>query len=324
MKITAIETIRVGRVPELALGAGAHRRRAGRPGRDLLRPRRSSAYIHESVAPYLLGKDPLRSTGISRVLLNPISASAAPAWRCAAPPRSTSRCGTSSARRPASRSTSCSAALSRDRIRIYNTCAGYRYVRSQPTADSRQLGPAAATPTAPTRTSTPSCTAPTSWPRACCEQGITGMKIWPFDPAAEAIGRHLHLRPPISKRRWSRSARSARPSATRWTSWSSSTRCGTCPPPMRIAAGAGAVRPVLVRRPDQDGQPRRAGRLTRARRRVPVTASETLATRWAFRELLEPQRRRHRHARPELGRRHLRGQEDRHHGRGAPAAGRAA
>ena len=75
----------------------------------------------------------------------------------------------------------------RDRIRIYNTCAGYKYIRD----DARQavanwgLG---RTATAPTRTSKASCIAPTSWPMSLLEQGITGMKIWPFDIAAERTG----------------------------------------------------------------------------------------------------------------------------------------
>ena len=50
-------------------------------------------------------------------------------------------------------------------------------------------------------------------------------------PGRRGLRRPLHLRPPTSTGRWSRSARSATRSANRWTSWSSSTRCGTCRPP---------------------------------------------------------------------------------------------
>ena len=52
--------------------------------------------------------------------------------------------------------------LCRDRIRTYNTCAGYRYVRSRPDWGTDDWGWRARTK-APTKTSTPSSTAPTSW-----------------------------------------------------------------------------------------------------------------------------------------------------------------
>ena len=50
---------------------------------------------------------------------------------------------------------------------------------------------------------------------------------------------------------------------------------------------------------------------------VPVTLSETIATRWGFREVVRARRGGDRHARHLLVRRHLGGEEDRHHGRGA-------
>ena len=74
--------------------------------------------------------------------------------------------------------------------------------------------------------------------------------------------RRRHLRPPISRRRSSRSRRSAARSATAWRSWSSSIRSGSscrrCASP-----GARAVRHELARGSDQDGQPRRPQALRR-------------------------------------------------------------
>ena len=109
-------------------------------------------------------------------------------------------------------------------IRIYNTCAGYQYIRgTRPDASNWGLRTRRRRPVrGPAK---PSCITPTNC--ASLLEGRHGMKIWPFDPAAEARAA-LHLRPPTSTRRWSRSARSARRSATGWTSWSSSTPCGTC------------------------------------------------------------------------------------------------
>ena len=56
--------------------------------------------------------------------------------------------------------------LSRDRIRIYNTCAGYLYGQSHRIQNTTENWGMAAT-LVPTRIWTPSCTAPTSSRTAC-------------------------------------------------------------------------------------------------------------------------------------------------------------
>ena len=57
---------------------------------------------------------------------------------------------------------------------------------------------------------------------------------------------------------------------------------------------------------------------------APICASETLGTRWAFRDLLETGRGRRRDARHRLVRRPFGGAQDRRHGRGLAPAGGAA
>ena len=80
---------------------------------------------------------------------------------------------------------------SRDRIRTYNTCAGDHYVRGRRGPGGRELGTVRAERRADaTRTSTPSCTAPDELARSLLDEGTTGMKIWPFDPYAEATPGH--------------------------------------------------------------------------------------------------------------------------------------
>src|SRR4029078_5425989 len=71
------------------------------------------------------------------------------------------------------------------RIRTYNTCAGYRYVRGaggQSTKnwglDGKSQGPYEDLDAFLHRAD--------ELARSLLEQGITGMKIWPFDPYAEA------------------------------------------------------------------------------------------------------------------------------------------
>ena len=58
-------------------------------------------------------------------------------------------------------------------------------------------------------------------------------------------------------------------------------------PAMHDRQGARAVTHLLARRPDPDGQPRRASSAMRRSRPAPICASETLGSRWAFRDLLE-------------------------------------
>jgi L-alanine-DL-glutamate epimerase-like enolase superfamily enzyme len=69
----------------------------------------------------------------------------------------------------------------------------------------------------------------------------------------------------------------------RWTSWSSSTRCGIFRRPSRITAALEEFGPFWYEDPIKvDNLVAVLARTTR----VPITASETLGTRWSFRELV--------------------------------------
>ena len=77
-------------------------------------------------------------------------------------------------------------ALCRDKLRIYNTCAGYRYVRSKnirPVLNwnlGRSEGPFEDLDAFMNRAD--------ALAESLLESGIDGMKIWPFDPAAQETG----------------------------------------------------------------------------------------------------------------------------------------
>ena len=127
-----------------------------------------------------------KSTGMPGRCRTSISASAAPAWRCAPRQPSTSRCGTCSARRSDSR--------------FINAWAASRTTRSASTIPAPAIATSARAagqktdnwglnrlPRAGrTRTSTPSCNRADELAHSLLEQGFTAMKIWPFDFAAEA------------------------------------------------------------------------------------------------------------------------------------------
>jgi len=82
---------------------------------------------------------------------------------------------------------------SRDSIRIYNTCAGYQYVRSAAAQTSSNWGlggPARASAAGPYEDLEAFLQRADELALSLLEDGITAMKIWPFDLAAERSGGH--------------------------------------------------------------------------------------------------------------------------------------
>ncbi len=73
---------------------------------------------------------------------------------------------------------------SRDAIRVYNTCAGYQYVRSTANQASSNWG--LGNPSGPYEDLQGFLNHADELAESLLGQGITAMKIWPFDVAAEA------------------------------------------------------------------------------------------------------------------------------------------
>jgi L-alanine-DL-glutamate epimerase-like enolase superfamily enzyme len=91
----------------------------------------------------------------------------------------------------------------RPRVRVYNTCAGYEYVKNEPRLASTNFGlPAGpAEPAGPAGPAEPAGLAgrpyedldaflnrPAELTRSLLAEGFTAMKVWPFDHAAEESG----------------------------------------------------------------------------------------------------------------------------------------
>ena len=160
MKVTAVETLRLGEFPNLLWVRVHTDEGVVGLGETFFGAEAVEAYIHESVAPYLLGRIPSPSTNT-----RPRTTSASLGgrrearqlggrYRALGPLRQGAR---------ARRSTMLGG-RSRDRIRIYNTCAGYRYVRARPSRRSATGGCRRwRAGRDRTRISTPFCTGPTSW-----------------------------------------------------------------------------------------------------------------------------------------------------------------
>lgn len=141
-----------------------------------------AAHIHNTLAVRLLGQDPLRIEHLNREMVNlPMAqsstgveyraasaidialwdifgkASGQPVWQVLG-------------------------GLCWDRMRVYNTCAGTRYVRTNviKPVDTWNLG----TATGPYEDLDGFMNRPAELAESLLDQGITAMKIWPFDPAA--------------------------------------------------------------------------------------------------------------------------------------------
>ena len=164
MKIT-LETLRLGEFPNLLwLRVHTDEGLVGL-GETFYAAQSVEAYLHEYVAPRVLGRDPLAIEALARSLTGYLgfrgsgvetrgnSAFDIALWdlfgKATDQPLAQLLGG-----------------ASRERVRTYNTCAGYHYIRDTAEPDTPPTG-ASATRSGPTRTSTPSCTAPTSSAQSC-------------------------------------------------------------------------------------------------------------------------------------------------------------
>ena len=183
MKITALETLRLeefGNIVFVRLHTDAG---VVGLGETFMGPKAVEAYLHETVAPKVLGRDPLQieaiNADLSRFYLGWSSAGAETRgnsamdialWDIFGKAHGKPICDMLGGR-------------SRDKIRVYNTCAGYKYIRdasAQSVANwhvGEQGGPYEDLEGFLYRADEVAL--------SLLEQGITGMKIWPFDIAAE-------------------------------------------------------------------------------------------------------------------------------------------
>jgi galactonate dehydratase len=183
MKITAIETIRLEEFPNLIwIQVHTDEGLIGL-GESFFRPEPVEAYLHATVAPQLLGQDPLRIDWISRRLMNDYVGFASSGAEMRAASAIDIALWDLFGQATGLPVHQLLGGLSRETIRTYNTCAGYRYVRSsvgQATLNwglEGQQGPYEDLDAFLHRAG--------ELAHSLLEQGITGMKIWPFDVAAE-------------------------------------------------------------------------------------------------------------------------------------------
>ena len=182
MKITQVETLRLGEFPNIIwLRLHTDEGLVGL-GETFMGAAAVEAYVHEWIAPQLLGKDPLAIEALNRELTGYLgwrgsgvetrgnSAVDIALWdifgQAAGMPLHTALGG-----------------RSRESIRIYNTCAGYQYVRKSTNQTSSNWGLGNAQ--GPYEDLQGFLHHADELAQSLLSEGITAMKIWPFDIAAE-------------------------------------------------------------------------------------------------------------------------------------------
>jgi galactonate dehydratase len=186
MKITGIETIRLGEFPNLIWVRVETDEGITGLGESFYRPEAVEAYLHATVAPVLLGEDPLRIDWISKKLMNDYVGFASSGAEMRAASAIDIALWDLFGRAMGQPVHQMLGGLSRDRIRTYNTCAGDRYVRQSVGQATGNWGIDART--GPYEDLDAFLNRADELAHSLLEQGITGMKIWPFDPAAERTG----------------------------------------------------------------------------------------------------------------------------------------
>jgi galactonate dehydratase len=185
VKITSLETIRLAEFANLIWVRLHTDEGLVGLGETFLGAAAVEAYLHETVAPKIVGRDPMQIEAINRDLLGYLG------WRGA---------GVETRGNSAvdialwdlfgkALGVPVSVALggrSRDSVRTYNTCAGYRYVRDVRAQTVANWGMGESQ--GPYEDLDAFLNNADDLAHSLLEQGITGMKIWPFDIAAERTG----------------------------------------------------------------------------------------------------------------------------------------
>jgi galactonate dehydratase len=285
VRVVAIETVRLDEFPNIVHVRVHTDEGLVGLGETFFGARAVAAWIHETAAPYLLGKDPLQ---IDRhwQALNPFVGFGASAvenrGRSAIDVALWDILGQATGR-PIYQLLG---GACRDRIRIYNTCAGYRYVRAVPRTAGLPVGNWGVGATAgPYEDLDAFLTDAGALAESLLSEGITGMKIWPFDPYAEASGGAYisteDLKQGLEPFRKIREAVGDRIEimVELHSLWN-------LPSAIRIARALEEYQPTWFEDPikmdDLDALARFADST-----RIPTAASETLATRWSFRDLMQ-------------------------------------
>ena len=282
MKITALETIRNAEFPNL-LWLHIHTDEGiSGLGETFFGAQAVEAYLHESVAPQLLGQDPGRIDYIARKLYGYLGFRGS-----GVETRGNSAIDIALwdlwGKRTGQPVYQLLGGLTREQVRVYNTCAGYRYVRQRPvqTTDNWGLdgeeGPYEDLDAFLNRAD--------ELALSLLQQGIQAMKIWPFDHAAENNG-GLHISPAELRRALEPFEKIRNAVGDKMDIMVEFHSLWNLPTACRIAEAVKPFQPYWMEDPVKIDSLSVVGEY-RQRTGLPVTASETLSYRTGYKDLLE-------------------------------------
>jgi L-alanine-DL-glutamate epimerase-like enolase superfamily enzyme len=283
MKITAIETIRTEELPNI-LWVHVHTDEGlVGLGETFFGAQTVEAYLHEYAAPRLIGQDPSRIDRIARDLVGYLgfrSAGAETRGNSAIDIALWDLLG-KALNRPI---VDLLGGRTRDRIRTYNTCAGTHYVRkaNAQRVDNWGLG---TDPTARYDDLNAFLNHADELVADLLEEGITAMKIWPFDPAAEKTN-GVYIASEDLKTALQPFEKIRRAVGDRMDIMVEFHSLWQLLPAMQIAKALAPYNTFWHEDPIRMDSLSSLKRYAEASP-APICASETLASRWAFRDLLE-------------------------------------
>ncbi|MFN4271963.1 MAG: mandelate racemase/muconate lactonizing enzyme family protein [Aliihoeflea sp.] len=280
MKITALETIRLAERPNLVWLQVETDEGVTGLGETFFGPGAVEAHLHETVAPQVIGRDPLqidllsaelngylgfRSTGVE---MRGNSAFDLALWdlfgQATGLPVAQLLGG-----------------FTRQSIRTYNTCAGPDYIKKATGQQSRNFGLGESD----LDDLTAFLTRADELALSLLDEGITAMKIWPFDTAAEATRGH-YISTPDLKRALEPFEKVRRAAGDRMDIMVEFHSLWQLLPAMQIARALGPFGTFWHEDPIRMDSLASLKRYAEASR-APICASETLGGRHAFRDLLE-------------------------------------
>ena len=285
MKVTALETIQLAEFSNV-LWVRVHTDQGITGlGETFMGAVAVAAYLHETAAPYLLGQDPLAIDRHARRLYGYLGfkSSGAEARGNSAVDIALWDIFGKATGQPIYQLLG---GRHRDKIRIYNTCAGYRYIRSRPVQAVDNWGlPAAPESSGPYEDLDAFLNRADELAHSLLEQGITGMKIWPFDPYAESSDGH-YISAPDLRTALEPFEKIRRAVGDRMDVMVELHSLWDLPVAKKITRALEPYDPFWFEDPIKMDNLAALGELARSTR-VPITASEVLGSRWAFRDLLE-------------------------------------
>jgi galactonate dehydratase len=283
MKITALETLRTEEFSNV-LWVRVHTDEGTIGlGETFYGASAVEAHIHDTLAGRLLGKDPLRIEALNRVMTDlPMAQSstgvefrAASAIDIALWDLFGKVCG-----QPVHQMLG---GLCADKLRIYNTCAGYGYVRNKNIrpVDTWNLG----SKEGPYEDLTGFMSDAGALAENLLESGISAMKIWPFDPAAQE-NRGLFISPEQMKNAVEPFEKIRKRVGDKMQIMVEFHSLWNLPTAKEIARTLEPYMPAWYEDPIRMNSPHALAEYA-ASTTVPVCASETLGTRFPYQDMFE-------------------------------------